>query len=97
MTSYFACDHIENLLQDVEGQLPDAKEELLGIIDRYLLMPPEERTNFRLGRRAGYYNTLDDMNDPLRHERIEQMLKDISTNNEDIENVIFNLKRRFLV
>jgi len=97
VTSYLASDHIENLLQEVEGQLPRDKEKMLGFISRYLAMPPEERLNFRLGRRMGYYTDLDDFSNVHKRERIEQIIGGIRDRGEDIEEVIFNLKKRFLV
>jgi len=97
VTSYLASDHIENLLQEVEGQLPQDKERMLGHISRYLAMPPEERLSFRLGRRMGYYTGLDDASHPYKRQRIEQVLKGMRDRGEDIEDVIFNLKKRFLV
>ncbi len=97
VTSYLASDHIENLLQEVEGQLPQDRERMLGHIGRYLAMPPEERLNFRLGRRMGFYTGLDDSANPYKRRRIEQLLKGMRDRGEDVEHVIFNLKKRFLV
>ena len=97
VTSYLASDHIENLLQEVDGQLPQDKEKMLGFINRYLAMPDEERLNFRLGRRMGYYVDLEDFNSPHKRERIDQMLGGMRSRGEDIEEVILNLKKRFLV
>jgi len=97
VTSYLASDHIENLVQEVEGQLPQDRERMLGYISRYLAMPPEERLNFRLGRRMGYYTGLDDSSNPHKRRRIEQIMKGMRDRGEDIEEAIFNLKKRFLV
>lgn len=71
--SRVVSDHILNLLEELEGKLPDDKEKLLGIIDRYFDMPDDERTIYRLGRRKGIYRKLDDMSD----ERVYTMLKTI--------------------
>ena len=97
VTSYLASDHIENLLQEVDGQLPGDKEKMLGFISRYLAMPPEERLNFRLGRRMGYYTDLNDFSNVHKRERTEQIIRGTRSRGEDIEEVIFNLKKRFLV
>ncbi len=97
VTSYLASDHIENLLQEVEGQLPEAKEKMLGSVSRYLGLPYEERLNFRLGRRMGYYTDLGDFSNVHKRERIEQIIRGTRDRGEDIEEVIFNLKKRFLV
>ena len=60
ITSRFTSDHILNLLEEVEGEFPEAKERMLGVINRYLALSQSERDNFRLGRRAGFYRALDD-------------------------------------
>jgi biotin synthase-like enzyme len=97
VTSEFRSDHIENLLQEVEGRLPEDKEKMLAVVSRYLALPVEERLNFQLGRRLGYYEGLDELKDPYKHERVERTLNDIKSRSQDFEQVIFSLKRRFLV
>jgi len=74
----FVSDHINNLLQEVEGKLPEDKEKMLAVIARFQALTPAERQIYRLGRRARYYNGLDDLKDPERHEAIEQMIQRLS-------------------
>ena len=62
--SRIVSDHILNLLEELEGKLPEDKEKLLGIIDRYFSMSEEDRLIFRLGRRRGIYRSLDDLSEP---------------------------------
>ena len=81
ITSYFASDHILNLLEELDGKFPEAKETMLAAIDRYLAMSLEERNNFRLGRRAGYYRTLDDMLNPELRTRINSIMQRIEKEN----------------
>jgi radical SAM superfamily enzyme YgiQ (UPF0313 family) len=61
IASYYSNDHAVNLLMEVEGRLPAAKPRLLAMLDRFLDMPEPERTHFKLGRRMGFYNSMDDM------------------------------------
>jgi len=59
VTSQLKSDHILNLLMEVEGQLPEDKEECIAVIDRYLQLPDEETphaTNGSLRQRRGYAN-----------------------------------------
>ena len=69
--SRIVSDHILNLLEELEGKLPEEKEKLLGIIDRYFHMSQDERIIYRLGRRKGVYRKLDDLSD----KRVYAMLK----------------------
>ncbi|HEY40892.1 MAG TPA: radical SAM protein [Dehalococcoidia bacterium] len=93
--SNFVSDHIYNLLQDVEGKLPDDKEKMLAVIDHFLALPPEERTNFRIGRRARIYTSLDELNDVRKHGVVEQLVSELNRNNGDLEDN-YQLMRQLL-
>jgi hypothetical protein len=53
--SRIASDHVLNLLEELEGKLPEDRDRMIGMIDRYLSLPAEDRMIFRLGRRQGVY------------------------------------------
>jgi radical SAM superfamily enzyme YgiQ (UPF0313 family) len=55
VSSYFASDHSTNVLMDVRGQLPQDKEAMLSIMDRYLKLTEVEQVNFRLGTLFRYF------------------------------------------
>ncbi|MFO8101997.1 MAG: radical SAM protein [Dehalococcoidia bacterium] len=57
-SSYLVSDHMANLLQEIEGHLPQAKDSLLGIIDEYRSMPLEERLELQLKRRLRSHATI---------------------------------------
>lgn len=61
--SRIVSDHILNLLEELEGTLPEEKERLLSVIDRYFALSETDRLIFRLGRRRGIYRSLDDLSD----------------------------------
>jgi hypothetical protein len=95
--SYFASDHILNLLEEVEGQLPRDKTKMRGIIDRYLALPEEMRLNYRLGRRAGLYRKLDDLNNPVLFQRVQDYLENIrSTSPQKVDEAIADLMERYI-
>lgn len=96
VTSEFKSDHIINLLVDVEGKLPQDKERLLAIIRQYLEMPDDERLNFQLGRRMGLYETLSDMKETARHDRVEESIRRIRERGDDVDEVIRRIKDRFI-
>jgi hypothetical protein len=74
----FVSDHMGNLLQEVEGKLPQDKEKMLAIIARFQALSTEERQIYRIGRRSGYYNGLDDLQDPARHQVVEGIVEQLS-------------------
>jgi radical SAM superfamily enzyme YgiQ (UPF0313 family) len=97
ITSYFASDHTLNLLEELEGQFPGIKNRMLETIDRYLALPQAERENFRLGRRAGYYRSLDDMASPDLRSRIDQIRDRIERENPGkFDQVISDLMEGFI-
>jgi hypothetical protein len=72
ISTALVSDHILNLLEEVEGQLPQDRERMLGIIDRYLGLPEEERLMFQLGRRGGGLRSLDELNHPVVAMRLRE-------------------------
>lgn len=77
ITSYIKSDHILNLLEDVDGRLPEDKEKILAVIDDYLLLNEEQRLVYRFGRRAGMYRSIDNLRDELTYLRIKKTIQEI--------------------
>jgi len=97
VTSELKSDHILNLLPEIDGKLPEAKPSLLAIVNRYLSLSSQERLNFRLGRRAGYYEKLDDLYDDYKYQRVEEAVKRIGANTpEDVDRAIQRFKDCFI-
>jgi len=95
--SRFTSDHILNLLEELDGELPGAKQPMLDLIDRYLALDRSERENFRLGRRAGYYSSLDDLENPDRRARVDQIMGRIETERPgQLEQVLSDLMESFI-
>jgi radical SAM superfamily enzyme YgiQ (UPF0313 family) len=94
--STFVSDHILNLLEEVEGKLPEDKDKMLAVIDRYLALPPEERVNFRLGRRAGIYRSVDELSSPEIRLRVDRILRKIETEKLGLEKVLSDLTESFI-
>ena len=86
-----------NLLHEVEGKMPRDKEKILAIIDRFQSLSQEERDNYKLGRRLGLYNKLDELNDAYRHGEVEKILERIVRDSETtLDEVLFNLMERYV-
>ncbi len=94
--SVFYSDHILNLLEDVNGKLPEDKEKMLKVIDRYLSLPAAERERFCLGRRTGYYRTMDDMQNESLNSSVERTYKQLQDKGLTVDQYIKNLMLRFL-
>ena len=96
VTSHLKSDHILNLLMELEGQFPEAKPACLAIINEYLALPDDERLNFQLGRRMGLYETLSDLQDTDRFNRVAEGIQRIQERGESVEEVTRRLKDRFI-
>jgi hypothetical protein len=102
--STVVSDHILNLLEEVQGKLPDEKEKMIAIIDRYLSLPGEERLQFRVGRRLGYYRSLADLQDLDRLRRVTQIIDKVGRSDgeaepkppEEIEREIYGLMENYI-
>jgi len=77
ITSYIKSDHILNLLEEVDGKLPDDKEQILSVMDRFLSLTEEQKLVFRFGRRAGIYRKLNDLNDELTYFKIKKQIREM--------------------
>jgi hypothetical protein len=77
ITSHIKSDHILNLLEEVEGKLPEDKEKMLGVIDDFLALTTEQKLVFRFGRRSGIYRSIEELQDELTYYRIKKAIKEI--------------------
>ena len=95
--AYFASDHMINLLAEVEGKLPEDKEKMLAVINRFQGLAAEDRANFKLGRRLGLYNRIDDLKDFHRHEEVSKAIDRLSQDGDgNIDEVVFGLMARYI-
>jgi hypothetical protein len=74
--SCVVSDHILNLLEEVEGKLPQDKEKILSVIDRYLALPEKDQLIFRLGRRKGIYRSVDDFSDSRLYNSLRETVEE---------------------
>ena len=97
ITSTFVSDHILNLLQEVEGKLPEEKEKMLKLIDRYLTLVNDEKNKFRLGRRIGVYQSVEDLSNPGLRNQVDRVLHQIESERPGgIEQVLSDIMESFI-
>jgi hypothetical protein len=75
ITSTVVSDHIMNLLEEISGTLPDDKEKMLAVADRYLALPEAERLTYKVGRWGGAYRSVDDLDDSELRAKIEEAIR----------------------
>lgn len=96
VSSYLVSDHILNLFTDLKGQLPESKNHLLSILNRFLSLDEEEQMLYRFGRRLGAFTSLDDLRDTDRNLRVSQIMAENDVNRENIDSFIVQMMQRFM-
>lgn len=96
ITSRLASDHILNLFQDLEGDFPDDKPKMLGLLRTFLDMPPEKQCRFQVGRRMGIFHTLADMESPQRMRKVKKICREHRITPENVDAVITDFMKRFV-
>ena len=94
--SEFYSDHILNLLEDVNGKLPEDKSKMLGVISKYQSLPNAKREKFRLGRRTGYYRTMSDMQSSNLNDPVENHYRKLQQKGVSVDDYIKELMLRFI-
>ncbi len=96
ISSVLTSDHILNLFEDLEGTFPDDKNRLVTILKTFLSMPPEQQRLYQVGRRAGVFRGLDDLEDQRKVERAERLQSELGITPENIDAVTDRLMQRFV-
>ena len=97
VSSYYVNHHSVDLLMEVRGQLPGDKPRLLAILDSYLALPENERINFTLGRRLGYYRRMDDMKNQDLKDFVEMKVREVKEAYPDrLEDIFHHLREQIV-
>lgn len=95
--SRIVSDHVLNLLEEIEGKLPEDKPKLMAIIDRFFALSAEERLVFRVGRRKGIYRKLDDLADEATFNWLKTVVDGyVSTDPEQLERDLYEAMEGFI-
>ena len=90
-------DHILNLLEELNGKLPEDKDTLLRIIDNYFTLSDEERLIYRVGRRIGLYGRLADLADTGPYNRVKSMIDRYKAQDYDqLNNDLLKIMNRYI-
>lgn len=96
ITSTIVSDHMLNLLQEVEGKLPDDKPKMLKILKTFLDMEPEKQCLYQVGRRLGFFSCLDDMENPGLLERAKQRRDRMGITPDNVDGVLDEVMKQFV-
>lgn len=85
ISSFYTSDHSINLLMDIEGRVPMDKARMLGVIDQFMGLTPDERINFSFGRRFGYYRSVNDFLRSDKKNIVSEKIVHLRNSNKDLE------------
>jgi len=96
ITSYIKSDHILNLFETLNGKLPGDKEKMIGIIDRFFDLEPDKRVLYQIGRRMGFFQGPDEMDNSPFLAKVKQACNQYGVTPENVDSVISELMKRFV-
>ena len=95
--STIVSDHVLNLLEELNGKLPEDKDDMLAVIDEFLNLEQDDRLLYILGRRAGILRAVSDLNNPNVRLQVEGILNRIKSSTEgDVQEVVNNLLEQYI-
>ena len=96
IASVIKSDHILNLFQDLEGQLPQDKATMLATLREFLEMEPEQRRRYQVGKRLGILTRIRDMGDPVRMKMVDANYRRMGVTAENVDVIMDELMRRYV-
>lgn len=96
ITSVIVSDHILNLLQDLEGRLPEDRDRMVAELRAFLAFSPGEQLLYRIGRRRGLFAGLADFGDPRGRSRAVRLCAELGANLDNVDEITNQLVKRFV-
>ncbi len=96
ITSLIASDHILNLFEEVRGRFPDAKPDILAVLDRFLSLSNNDQCRFQVGRRLGVFTRLADMNSPKRRNKVDAFCAQHGIGSDNVDAMVDEMMKRFI-
>jgi radical SAM superfamily enzyme YgiQ (UPF0313 family) len=96
ITSMLTSDHILNLFEEVQGRLPEAKPDMLAVMDRFLALSDQDRCRFQVGRRLGIFKRLADLESPKRRARVDAFCGQYGIAPDNVDGMVDEMMTRFI-
>jgi hypothetical protein len=96
ITSTIKSDHILNLLPEVDGQLPQDQERLIGVVRAFLALDPELQFLYRVGRRTGILSELADLEDLKQLSQVEAICRRYGITPYTVDVLTDEMMQRFI-
>jgi hypothetical protein len=96
ITSAIKSDHILNLLPEVDGQMPQDQERLIGVVRAFLALDPELQVLYRVGRRTGMLSGLAELEDVDLLSQVEALCRRYRITPDTVDMVTDEMMQRFI-
>lgn len=96
ITSTIKSDHILNLFEDLEGQYPQDKGKMIGIIKRFLELDPTEKMYYQVGRRLGLFRTLEDLQSASKRDHVKNACSRAGIHPDNVNEAVDELMKQFI-
>jgi radical SAM superfamily enzyme YgiQ (UPF0313 family) len=96
ITSMIVSDHILNLFEEVKGRFPEAKSEILAVLDRFLSLSNQDQCRFQVGRRLGIFTRLADLDSPNRRTKVDAFCDQHGITPDNVDIMIDEMMTRFI-
>lgn len=94
--SMIVSDHILNLFEEVKGRLPEAKAEILAVLDDFLALSEQDQCRFQVGRRLGVFTRLSDLDSPNRRARVDAFCAQHGIAPDNVDVMVDEMMKRFI-
>lgn len=96
MHSRIKSDHILNLFETLTGEMPHDKEKMIGIIDRFFELAPQDRILYQIGRRMGLLKGLEDMDKSPQMDQVRLACENYGVTPGNVDQILDRLMMRFV-
>ncbi len=94
--SKIKSDHILNLFETLNGQLPRDKEKLIHIIDSFFDLTEGDRVLYQVGRRMGFFRGPEEMGSSPHMDQVRQACQQFGVTPDNVDEIINQLMNRFV-
>ncbi len=96
ITSTIRSDHVLNLFPEVDGVLPDDKENMMQPIRDFIELSPEEQMIFCIGRRTHRMARFSDLKNHVQRDYAKNICSELGATTANFDAVIDSIMQRFI-
>ena len=96
ISSQIKSDHILNLFETLNGQMPGDKDRLINIIDQFFDLSREDRMIYQVGRRMGFFRGPEDLAASPHLEQVRNACINFGVTHDNVDEIIDQLMKRFV-